>query len=68
MAYTFGNRWISAKPNKHISISMDGLNATNDSNAVKWQSVWAEKGFTFSVDTPVSLFYFEVTDIISSYQ
>jgi hypothetical protein len=62
----FGN-YLKTK-NSSISISADGLKATNNSNATVWQSVSAEKGFTISVDIPGPvLSYFEVTNMSSPY-
>jgi hypothetical protein len=57
-----------ATHNKSISISTDGLNASNNIKLNGWQSVYAAKGFTISVDSsgPV-VSYFEIT-IMSSYK
>jgi hypothetical protein len=62
------DRWKLAKPKNSISISKDGLNANSRDNYTnRFESVSAEKGFSFSVDSfsPV-LHYFEVTDMSSS--
>jgi hypothetical protein len=61
-----GNGWNMAK-SKHssISISTDGLSATNNSNADGWRTVRAERGYNISaVDSsavrPAVIHYFEV--------
>jgi hypothetical protein len=58
------NIWNPTK-NHCISISADGLNATNNdsyANLNGWQSVYAKKGFIISADfSEPSLYYFEIT-------
>jgi hypothetical protein len=62
------NRINLAQPKNNISISKNGLNATNKKNASRYETVSAKKGFGFSVDFPDNpiLHYFEVTDMSSS--
>jgi hypothetical protein len=57
------NHWNLAQTKNNISISIDGLNATNN-NKNRYETISAEKGFTISVDFPGPvLHYFEVTDM-----
>jgi hypothetical protein len=60
----------SANTTNSNSISTDGLNT---SNATRWTSISAKKGFHISADSTdpslfPSLFYFEVTKMSSSYR
>jgi hypothetical protein len=59
-----GNSWNLALKNKGIFISADGLYASK--NIKRWQTVSAEKGFVFPLDSSGPLLhYFEVAIMAS---